>query len=194
VEADHVEATTTSTTTRVINNLHSGRAGKDYRDFREAVTMSSRWKDIAVAEEIGAAVERERKPAVERTQIINPESSVAIDGVHEVCNILGSGTMHEFLVISPATQFTLYIKVDDKPPVYDDTYARLAQISDDTAEVTAYQDDITNEYIIHIGELKFSKSLIVRLFGIGIATRIFLKYTLSPPLERVVGSTEIRKP
>jgi len=151
-------------------------------------------KDLVIAEEIGAAVERERKPSVERTLVINPESSVAVDGVHEVCNLHGSGKMHELLVISPDTQFSLYIKVDDKPPIYDDSYARLAEITDDTAEVTAYQNEDTGDYIIHIGELRFSKSLIVRLHGVGTASRIFLKYTLSPPLERVVSPTEIRKP
>jgi len=151
-------------------------------------------KDLIIAEEIGAAVERERKPSIERTQIINPASPVAVDGDYEICNLLGSGKMHELLVISLATQFGLYIKVDDRPPIYNDTYARLAQITDDTAEVTAYQNEVTGEYIIHIGELKFSKSLIVKLHGVGTASRIFLKYTLSPPLERVVGPTEIRKP
>jgi hypothetical protein len=157
--------------------------------------MQSKWaKEIVMAEEIGAAVERERKPPVERTEIINPQSSVAINGEHEVCNLLGSGRMHELLVISPATQFSLYIKVDDKPPIYDDTYARLAEITDETAEVTAYQDEDTNNYVIHIGELKFAKSLIVKIHGIGTASRIFMKYTLSPPIERVVAPTEIRKP
>lgn len=141
-------------------------------------------KSPQLAAKLDQITEGVSKLPSERTYVVNPIGPVTIPGVYEVCNVEGSGKMHEFLVISPNTQFSLYIKVDGRPPIYDYTYANLAQITDDVDEITAYQDAITGNFIIHIGELKFARSLIVRIHGVGIASRIFMKYTLSPPDER----------
>lgn len=117
-----------------------------------------------------------------KTYLINPKSSTFINGRYEVLDIRGMGQMKEFMVRSDVRDFTVHVKVDGET-LYEDTWADLNAISQPVGEVSAFQDE-NGKYIVHLEDVDFKEELIIRLYGVFTAERLFLKYDLYPPRGR----------
>jgi len=122
---------------------------------------------------------RQYKP---KTYVINPKFSTSINGRYEVIGIRGTGRMREFMVRSDESDFTVHIKVDGEN-MYQDTWADLNAISQSVGEVAAFQDE-NGRYVAHLEDIDFKEELIIRLYGVFTADRMFLKYDLYPPRGR----------
>lgn len=136
---------------------------------------------------VAAKLEQLRQSKL-RTYLINPKFATPINGRYEVLGIRGTGQMKEFMVRSDVANFTVHVKVDGDT-LYEDTWADLNSISQPVGEVAAFQDE-NGKYIVHLEDIDFKEELIIRLYGIFTAERLFLKYGLYPPRGRRSFPTE----
>lgn len=121
---------------------------------------------------------RETKP---KTYVINLKSPTRVGGRYEVLNIRGIGQMREFMVMSDSPDFTVHVKADGGT-LYEDTWTELNAISQSVGEVAAYEEN--GKYVAHLEDIDFNDELIVRLYGVFTAERVFLKYDLYLPRGR----------
>ena len=147
----------------------------------EEHSQSSNPPQIDNEEVIAARLEQLRrlKP---NTYVINPKVSTPVRGRYEVLNIRGTGQLKEFMVRSDVVGVTVHVMVDGGT-LYEDTWTELSAISQPVGEVAAFRDE-NGKYVIHLEDIDFHKELIVRLYGIFNAERLFLKYDLYPPRGR----------
>lgn len=116
-----------------------------------------------------------------KTYVINPKASTRVGGRYEVLNIRGIGQMREFMVRSDSSDFTVHVKVDGGT-LYEDTWTELRGISQVVGEVAAFEEN--GKYVAHLEDIDFNEELIIRLYGVFTAERLFLKYDLYPPRGR----------
>lgn len=120
--------------------------------------------------------------------IVHPFPLTEIDagGHFDAIDIKGSGRMAEFLIVSPNTSFGAAIVVDGGT-ILSESYASLNALTQTLLCVSAFPElDITGtptgKYIIHLSDVSFLESLLVRVLNTGGASttfNIFGKYILS---------------
>jgi len=87
----------------------------------------------------------------------------------EIIKTKKPGNLREFFLESNSASFTVVIKLDGKK-FLEHTYTRLAEISDFSAVVDAFQDTDTNRYIVNISDIYWKEDfeLFIRQTATGV--------------------------
>jgi len=97
-----------------------------------------------------------------------------VDGQWEICDVKGSGKLHELLILTTTSNFTLLLEVDGKRT--EKTYTQYSEESEYVDEIVAIQSN--GNYRIHLSDVPFSKNLYVVVKGTLTLSRVYLKYDL----------------
>lgn len=130
------------------------------------------------------------KPAVVtggREVIVDfPSQTIAAGGNFDAIEARSSGALDEFMILSPNTNFAVAVSVDGTT-ILSKTYAEFHAITQTLKCVSAFPEldengVPTGNYLVHLADISFLKSLVVRVLntgGTGVTFNIFGKYTLS---------------
>jgi len=97
-----------------------------------------------------------------------------VDGQWEVCDVKGSGKLHELLILTTTSNFTLLLEVDGRRT--EKTYTQYSEESEYVDEIVAIKTN--DNYRIHLSDIPFSKYLYVVVKGTLTISRAYLKYDL----------------
>ena len=75
----------------------------------------------------------------------------------------GAGTLKELLIKSDSPNYTLYLFIDGNP-VYNHSWSWFNENSQEIEEISAFRTE-DGIYVLHLYDLKFSRSLLVKVNG-----------------------------
>jgi len=100
-----------------------------------------------------------------------------VDGQWEMCDLKGVGKLHELLIVTTTSNFSLLLEVDGKRT--EKTYTQYSEESEYIDEIVAIQSN--SNYRIHLSDIPFSKHLYILVKGTLTISRAYLKYDLETP-------------
>lgn len=127
-----------------------------------------------VTKAVEAALESnsEPKPQSKTTTEIIDLKNVEVDGTWEICHVEEAGYLHELLIVTDTTEFTLVTDLDDKR--YQGDYSDYSSYSQYIDEVVALESD--GNYRIHLAKMYFSKGFRAFVRGSLTLSKVFCKY------------------
>lgn len=111
---------------------------------------------------------------------------IAAGGYFDPISVVGSGELYEIMILSPNTSFGVTVAVDGTT-ILSKTYTELHAITQPLRSVSAFPEldedgDPTGQYLIHLKDISFLESLVVRVTNTGGASanfNILGKYNIS---------------
>jgi len=98
----------------------------------------------------------------------------AVDGQWEVCDVQGIGKLHELLILTTTSNFSLLLEVDGKRT--EKPYTQYSEESEYVDEIVAIQSN--GNFRIHLSDIPFCKNLYIVVKGTLTLSRVYLKYDL----------------
>lgn len=86
----------------------------------------------------------------------------------------GAGVLKELLIKSITPDYTLWLFIDDDV-IYNNSWEWFYENSEQVGEISAFEDEDSGIYVLHIYDLKFTRALDVRIDGEKQTLTVFYK-------------------